>query len=56
MPSARRVASVHDAIAGGARPDEVAVLARVNALLAPVQVALVAEGIPISGGVGLGVR
>ena len=49
--SSRQV--VHDAIAGGARPDEVAVLARVNALLAPVQVALVAEGIPISGGVGL---
>ena len=49
--ASRRV--VHDAIAGGARPDEVAVLARVNALLAPVQVALVAEGIPISGGVGL---
>jgi DNA helicase-2/ATP-dependent DNA helicase PcrA len=45
--------AVHDAIAAGARPDEVAVLARVNALLAPVQVALVAEGIPISGGVGL---
>ena len=49
--ASRRV--VHDAIAAGARPDEVAVLARVNALLAPVQVALVAEGIPISGGVGL---
>ena len=48
--SSRRV--VHDAIAAGARPDEVAVLARVNALLAPVQVALVCEGIPISGGVG----
>jgi DNA helicase-2/ATP-dependent DNA helicase PcrA len=45
--------AVHDAIAGGARPDEVAVLSRVNALLAPVQVALVGEGIPISGGVGL---
>ena len=45
--------AVHDAIAGGADPDQVAVLARVNALLAPVQVALVTEGIPISGGVGL---
>ena len=45
--------AVHDAIAGGARPDEVAVLARVNALLAPVQVALVSAGIPITGGVGL---
>jgi DNA helicase-2/ATP-dependent DNA helicase PcrA len=45
--------AVHAAIAAGARPDEVAVLTRVNALLAPVQVALVGEGIPISGGVGL---
>jgi DNA helicase II / ATP-dependent DNA helicase PcrA len=45
--------AAHDALADGSRPDEVAVLARVNALLAPVQVALVAEGIPISGGVGL---
>jgi DNA helicase-2/ATP-dependent DNA helicase PcrA len=51
VDASRRV--VHEAIAGGARPDEVAVLARVNALLAPVQVALVSEGIPIAGGVGL---
>ncbi len=42
--AARR--AVHDAIAGGARPDEVAVLSRVNALLAPVQVALVERGHP----------
>ncbi len=33
--------------------DQVAVLTRVNALLAPVQAALVAAGIPIRGGVGL---
>jgi DNA helicase-2/ATP-dependent DNA helicase PcrA len=45
--------AVHDAIAAGARPHEVAVLTRVNALLAPVQVALASEGIPIGGGVGL---
>jgi DNA helicase-2/ATP-dependent DNA helicase PcrA len=51
VASSRR--AVSDAIAAGARPDQVAVLARVNALLAPVQVALVAEGIAISGGVGL---
>ncbi|MEM1332962.1 MAG: ATP-dependent DNA helicase UvrD2, partial [Actinomycetota bacterium] len=45
--------AVRSALAGGAAPSEVAVLARVNAVLAPVQVALVSEGIPISGGVGL---
>jgi DNA helicase II / ATP-dependent DNA helicase PcrA len=44
--------AVRDALAAGARPDEIAVLTRVNALLAPVQVA-VGEGTPISGGVGL---
>jgi len=38
---------------GGATPREVAVLSRVNALLAPVQVALASEGIPVAGGVGL---
>jgi ATP-dependent DNA helicase UvrD/PcrA len=45
--------AVRGALASGAAPAEVAVLARVNAVLAPVQVALVGEGIPISGGVGL---
>ncbi|MFT6762039.1 MAG: DNA helicase-2/ATP-dependent DNA helicase PcrA [Candidatus Aldehydirespiratoraceae bacterium] len=45
--------AVRSALGGGAAPAEVAVLARVNAVLAPVQVALVGEGIPISGGVGL---
>ena len=45
--------AVRGALAGGASPKDVAVLSRVNAVLAPVQVALVSEGIPISGGVGL---
>jgi len=52
-PVAATVAAVRAALAAGAEPREVAVLARVNAVLAPVQVALVGEGIPISGGVGL---
>ncbi len=46
-------AAVERALAAGAATSEVAVLARVNALLAPVQVALVVAGIPIAGGVGL---
>jgi DNA helicase II / ATP-dependent DNA helicase PcrA len=45
--------AVRAALAGGARPADIAVLARVNAVLAPVQVALVGEGIPIAGGVGI---
>ena len=45
--------AVRTALAGGASAFDVAVLARVNAVLAPVQVALVGEGIPIAGGVGL---
>ncbi len=45
--------AVRSALASGAPPSEVAVLARVNAVLAPVQVALVREGIPVTGGVGL---
>jgi DNA helicase II / ATP-dependent DNA helicase PcrA len=36
--------AVHRALAAGATPSEVAILARVNALLAPVQVALVGRG------------
>ena len=39
-------------LTAGARPADVAVLTRVNATLVPVQVALSAAGIPISGGVG----
>jgi DNA helicase II / ATP-dependent DNA helicase PcrA len=46
-------AAVRDALAAGATTGDVAVLARVNAVLAPVQVALAIEGIPINGGVGL---
>ena len=51
VDAARR--AVHDALASGASATDIAVLTRVNALLAPVQVALTAESFPISGGVGL---
>jgi DNA helicase-2/ATP-dependent DNA helicase PcrA len=37
----------------GAAPDDVAVLARVNASLAPVQVLLRTDGVPVDGGVSL---
>ena len=40
------------AIAAGTPPSDIAVLARVNSLLAPVQVGLVQAGTPVSGGVG----
>ncbi|MGA9275980.1 ATP-dependent helicase, partial [Ilumatobacter sp.] len=52
-PVAATAGAVRDALASGASPSDVAVLTRVNAVLAPVQVALVGEGIPIAGGVGL---
>jgi DNA helicase II / ATP-dependent DNA helicase PcrA len=45
--------AVEQAIAAGAATSDIAVLSRVNALLAPVQVALVVAGVPIAGGVGL---
>lgn len=45
--------AVRSALRSGAAPADVAVLARVNAVLAPVQVSLVGEGIPVAGGVGL---
>ncbi len=45
--------AVEQALSTGAAPSDIAVLTRVNALLAPVQVALVVAGIPIAGGVGL---
>jgi DNA helicase-2/ATP-dependent DNA helicase PcrA len=45
--------AVEQALTAGADTSEIAVLTRVNALLAPVQVALVAAGVPIAGGVGL---
>jgi DNA helicase II / ATP-dependent DNA helicase PcrA len=44
--------AVRSAIGRGAAPADVAVLTRVNATLAPVQVALSAAGLPIAGGVG----
>ncbi|HSP28540.1 MAG TPA: ATP-dependent DNA helicase UvrD2 [Ilumatobacteraceae bacterium] len=45
--------AVEHAVAAGAATSDIAVLTRVNALLAPVQVALVVAGVPIAGGVGL---
>ena len=45
--------AVEAAIASGADTSDIAVLTRVNALLAPVQVALATAGVPLSGGVGL---
>jgi DNA helicase-2/ATP-dependent DNA helicase PcrA len=45
--------AVAKALSSGAATSDVAVLTRVNALLAPVQVALVMAGVPIAGGVGL---
>ena len=46
------VAVVRGALANGRSANEVAVLTRVNSLLAPVQAALVGHGIPVTGGVG----
>tara|TARA_B110000305_G_scaffold193892_1_gene217669 strand:+ start:89 stop:2986 length:2898 start_codon:yes stop_codon:yes gene_type:complete len=45
--------AVEAALRSGSTASDIAVLTRVNALLAPVQVALAVQGIPISGGVGL---
>ncbi len=49
---AAAVETVSAAIAGGAAPADVAVLTRVNATIAPVQIALAIAGIPIASGVG----
>ncbi|HAP77656.1 MAG TPA: hypothetical protein DCR14_16445, partial [Acidimicrobiaceae bacterium] len=46
------VQAIHTAIAAGHQPTDIAVLTRVNSLLAPVQVALRVDGVPVSGGVG----
>lgn len=46
------VERVRSLLDGGADPSEVAVLCRVNALLLPVQVALLAGGVPASSPVG----
>jgi DNA helicase II / ATP-dependent DNA helicase PcrA len=43
---------VDAALAQGQLPAAVAVLTRVNSMLAPVQVALVSSGVPVAGGVG----
>jgi DNA helicase-2/ATP-dependent DNA helicase PcrA len=51
-PASRAAARVGRLIEGGARPAEIAVLARVNASLAPVQVLLNNAGVPVNGGVG----
>ncbi len=49
---AATTSAIQEAIAGGTPPGDIAVLCRVNSLLAPVQVALSSEGLPINGGVG----
>lgn len=49
---AATVAAVREALAAGASPSDVAVLTRVNALLAPVQIALGAARVGVHGGVG----
>ena len=46
-PVAATARVVHDALAAGAGPSDVVVLARVNATLVPVQVALAAAGVPV---------
>ncbi|NNE11152.1 MAG: ATP-dependent DNA helicase UvrD2, partial [Ilumatobacter sp.] len=51
-PVAATVLAVQAAIQAGAKPGEIAVLTRVNATLAPVQVALTAAGVGVRGGVG----
>ncbi len=45
--------AVTTAIAAGSSAADIAVLTRVNSLLAPVQVALTTAGVPTNGGVGL---
>ena len=49
---AQSLATVVAALAEGAAAADIAVLARVNSLLAPVQAALAGVGVPCSGGVG----
>ncbi|MGD0874339.1 MAG: ATP-dependent DNA helicase UvrD2 [Acidimicrobiales bacterium] len=50
-PAARAARRVRELLDAGAMPSEVAVLARVNASLAPVQVLLANEAVPVNGGV-----
>ena len=49
---AQSVAVVQAALAAGVEPSQIAVLTRVNSLLAPMQAALTAAGVPCNGGVG----
>jgi len=49
---AQSLAAVHAAIAAGHSPADIAVLTRVNSLLAPMQAALAGAGVACSGGVG----
>jgi DNA helicase II / ATP-dependent DNA helicase PcrA len=49
---AATLVAVRAAVAGGASPADIAILTRVNATLAPVQLALAEAGIPFVGGVG----
>ena len=51
-PVATTVDIVSAAVAGGRPPGDIAVLTRVNSMLAPVQVALGVAGVPVVGGVG----
>lgn len=51
-PVAATLTAVRAALAGGAEPGEIAVLTRVNATLAPVQLALAEAAVPFVGGVG----
>ena len=50
-PATRTAAHVAGLVAGGEPPAGIAVLARVNAALAPVQVLLRHQGVPVRGGV-----
>ncbi len=51
-PVAASVELIEQAIADGTPPAHIAVLTRVNATIAPVQIALSARHVPIKGGVG----
>ncbi len=51
-PVGATASAVRSALDAGAAPADVAVLTRVNATIAPVQVALAVAGVPIAGGVG----
>jgi DNA helicase-2/ATP-dependent DNA helicase PcrA len=51
-PVEEALAAVRNALDEGAAASEIAVLTRVNATLAPIQVALTRAGIGVSGGVG----